>query len=75
MLFRSDAAGGAPSVFYDPGAYGAISWIDVERGIGGYVAIDDYTRAAAGDPIGLVLGEIIDLVAAAVDEGRAAIAN
>ena len=71
----ADAAGGAPSVFYDPGAYGAISWIDVERGIGGYVAIDDYTRAAAGDPIGLVLGEIIDLVAAAVDEGRAAIAN
>ena len=67
--------GSAPTVFHDPGAYGAISWIDIERGIGGYVAVDDYTRVASGDSIGLVLSEIIDLVATAVDEGRAAIAN
>ena len=67
--------GSAPTLFHDPGLYGAISWIDIERGIGGYVAVDDYTRVASGDSIGLVLNEIIGLVATAVDEGRAAVAD
>jgi CubicO group peptidase (beta-lactamase class C family) len=62
--------GSAPTVFYDPGLFGAISWIDIERGIGGYVAIDDYSNTASGDPINLVLSEIIDLVAAEVDRAR-----
>ena len=67
--------GGAPTVFYDPGAFGSISWLDIERNIGGYVAIDDYTRIDSGAPIGLVLADIIPLVAQAVDEARAAVAN
>ena len=64
--------GSAPTIFTDPGAFGAISWIDTARGIGGYVAIDDYTRVDSGAPIGLVRSEIIQLVADAIDEGRAA---
>ena len=34
-----------PGVFDDPGAFGAISFIDAGRGIGAYVAIDDYTSS------------------------------
>lgn len=65
--------GSAPTVFYDPGAFGAISWLDIERGIGGYVAIDDYSRVDSGAPITLVLEAIIPLVEQAVDEARAAV--
>ena len=64
--------GGAPTVFYDPGAFGSVSWLDIERNIGGYVAIDDYTRVDPGAPVGLVLGDIIPLVAQAIDDARAA---
>ena len=56
-----------PGVYYDPGAFGAISFIDVERGIGGYVAIDDYSAVFAGAPIDLVRGTIIPLLQAAYD--------
>lgn len=56
-----------PGVYHDPGAFGAISFIDVERGIGGYVAIDDYSAVDAGAPIGLVRGTIIPLLQAAYD--------
>ncbi len=56
-----------PGVYDDPGAFGAISFIDVERGIGGYVAIDDYSAVYAGAPIGLVRRTIIPLLQAAYD--------
>jgi CubicO group peptidase (beta-lactamase class C family) len=56
-----------PGVYHDPGAFGAISFIDVERGIGGYVAIDDYSTVFAGAPIDLVRGTIIPLLQAAYD--------
>tara|TARA_R110001599_G_scaffold144698_2_gene326455 strand:+ start:7542 stop:8684 length:1143 start_codon:yes stop_codon:yes gene_type:complete len=72
-IVTPDTAGEAPTVFYDPGAFGAVSWIDTERMIGGYVAIDDYTRRDSGAPVNLVLEDIIPLVAQAVDEARAAV--
>ncbi len=72
-IVAPEAAGETPTVFYDPGAFGAVSWIDIERKIGGYVAIDDYTRRDSGAPVNLVLSEIIPLVAQAVDEARAAV--
>jgi CubicO group peptidase (beta-lactamase class C family) len=56
-----------PGVYDDPGAFGAISFIDVERGIGGYVAIDDYSRDDAGAPIALVRKTIIPLIQAVID--------
>ena len=55
-----------------PGAFGAISFIDVERGIGGYVAIDDYSAVDAGAPIGLVRGTVIPLLQQAHDAAQLA---
>lgn len=65
--------GGAPTVFYDPGFFGSISWLDIERNIGGYVAVDRYTITGSAETYGLVLNDIIPLVAQAVDEARAAV--
>jgi hypothetical protein len=63
------------TIAYDPGAFGAVSWLDMERGIGGYVAIDDYSRAAPGAVYALVIDQIIPLQQQAVDTARAANAN
>jgi hypothetical protein len=56
-----------PGVYDDPGAFGSLSFLDVERGFGGYVAIDDYTRTDAEAPVQLVRQEIIPLLQAAWD--------
>ena len=63
------------TIVYDPGAFGAVSWLDMERGIGGYVAIDDYTRADPGAVYALVLDQIIPLQQQAVDAARTAAGN
>ena len=60
---------------YDPGTFGAISWLDMERGIGGYVGVDDYTRPASNAVTTLVLANIIPLQQAAVDAARSAAGN
>ncbi len=64
------------TIVFDPGAYGAFSWLDMERGIGGYVAIDDYThsytRADPGPIDALVFSKIIPLQQQAVDAARKA---
>ena len=56
-----------PGVYDDPGAFGAVSFLDVERGFGGYVAIDDYTRIDADAPARLVRRDIIPLLRSAFD--------
>lgn len=58
---------GMPGVYTDPGAFGAVSFIDVNRGIGGYMAIDDYSRVDAGAPPAFFVDEAIELIQAAVD--------
>jgi CubicO group peptidase (beta-lactamase class C family) len=68
-------ATGNTTVVYDPGAFGAISWLDMARGIGGYVAIDDYTLTAPGAVHRLALEKIIALQQQAVDEARAVAAS
>lgn len=67
------------TIFYDKGAYGAVSWVDMERGIAGYVTADDYSRNTSApdvpsvrDVYALVLDEIIPRQQQAVDEARAA---
>jgi CubicO group peptidase (beta-lactamase class C family) len=62
--------GGEPALFWDPGLFGSVAWLDIARGIGGFVAIDDYSNTDGSAPTLLVLTEIIPLVAAAVDEAR-----
>jgi len=56
-----------PGVYDDPGAFGSVSFIDVERNFAGYVAIDDYSRVDADAPVRLVRQEIIPLLQAAFD--------
>ena len=56
-----------PGVYEDPGAFGSVSFLDVERGFGGYVAIDDYTRLDAEAPPKLVREKIIPLLQSAFD--------
>ena len=51
-------------VYTDPGAFGAVSFIDVNRGIGGYMAIDEYgDEADLGHP-GFFIGQASALSAA-----------
>jgi CubicO group peptidase (beta-lactamase class C family) len=63
---------GAATVYDDPGAYGSISWIDLERGIGGYVGVDTYSPGFDNQVPAFVRSEIIALHQALVDEARAA---
>jgi CubicO group peptidase (beta-lactamase class C family) len=64
------AGGGEPTLFWDPGAFGSVAWIDTARRIGGFVAIDDYSNYDGSEPTSLVLADIVPLVAAAVDAAR-----
>ena len=59
-----------PGVFTDPGAFGAVSFIDVNRGIGGYMAIDDYSDRDAGAPPAFFIGEMIPAIQAAYDAAQ-----
>ena len=72
-------AEGLPGVIVDFGLFGSIGWLDTERGIGGYMATDDYSYTlldASIDPLAppakLVINEIILLQQQAVDAARAA---
>ena len=56
-----------PGVYDDPGAFGSVSFLDIERGFGGYVAIDDYTRVDADAPARLVRRDIVPLLQSAFD--------
>ena len=57
-----------PGVLTDPGAFGAVSFIDVNRGIGGYMAIDEYGDATdSGAPPGFFIGQAIPAIQAAWD--------
>jgi CubicO group peptidase (beta-lactamase class C family) len=62
--------GDVTTLFWDPGTFGSVAWLDTARRIGGFVAIDDYSNYVAREPRELVLGEIIPLVAQAVDDAR-----
>jgi CubicO group peptidase (beta-lactamase class C family) len=71
-----------PGVVIDFGLFGSVGWLDTERGIGGYVATDDYGYTlldALQDPLApparLVVEEIIGLQQKLVDEARAKLNN
>ena len=60
-----------PGVFTDPGAFGAVSFIDVNRGIGGYMAIDEYgDDADSGAPSGFFIGQAVPAIQAAWDAAQ-----
>jgi CubicO group peptidase (beta-lactamase class C family) len=72
-----------PGVIMDPGLFGSVGWIDTERGIGGFMAIDDYSYTLLdaaqnpseplAPPARFVVEEIIAMHQQAVDEARAAL--
>jgi len=60
-----------PGVYTDPGAFGAVSFIDVNRGIGGYMAINEYGQEAdSGAPPGFFIGQAIPAIQAAWDAAQ-----
>lgn len=60
-----------PGVFTNPGAFGAVSFIDVNRGIGGYMAIDEYgDDADSGAPPEFFIGQAIPAIQAAWDAAQ-----
>ena len=54
-------------VFYDPGAFGSVSFIDIGRGIGGFVAIDEYFQDDSTSPVRFLLSDILPLIQSAFD--------
>jgi CubicO group peptidase (beta-lactamase class C family) len=89
---REDRSGGLPNGWgyglgmylapptgfpWHQGYFGSIFWIGDSRGIGGFIAVDDYSRTLLDDPFlipsVLASSEIILLHVAAVDEARAAV--
>ena len=56
-----------PYLYWDPGAFGAVAWIDTIRGIGGYMAIDDYDTSSSSAAINLLVLEVIPLIESAID--------
>ncbi|MDZ7785437.1 MAG: serine hydrolase domain-containing protein [Halioglobus sp.] len=63
-------AGMEPNLFIDPGAFGAVAWIDTRRGYGGFMAIQSTTLADGSTAGGYGRGELIPLVQAAYDAAR-----
>lgn len=58
------------SLFVDPGFYGSISWIDIERGYGGVVFLEEYFGVAGGVGSGAVMDQLIPLIEDAIDASR-----
>ncbi|MEM9459392.1 MAG: serine hydrolase domain-containing protein [Myxococcota bacterium] len=63
---------GEPYLYIDPGAFGAVSWIDTSRNIGGLVAFADYALINAGDAHAMIVDELIPLVEDAYDAAAGA---
>lgn len=59
--------GGEPTQFDDGGAFGAISWIDIDRQYAGYVALEDYSAERAAEGREMVRSELIPLIEEALD--------
>ena len=89
---REDRSGGLPNdwgyglgiflaapraIPWHQGYFGSILWMDDSRGVGGFIAVDDYSRALSDDPFQipsvLAFPEIGQLHFQAVDAARAAV--
>lgn len=63
--------GGSIYLYLDPGFYGSLSWIDVERGYGAVVFFEDYTSTDGGATSVLaVFAELIPIIEEAFDAVR-----
>jgi CubicO group peptidase (beta-lactamase class C family) len=57
-------------LYVDPGLYGSVSWLDVEREYGGVVLFEEYTGLVAGQGSQGVVNELIPLIEDAIDALR-----
>ncbi|MCR9104531.1 MAG: beta-lactamase family protein [Gammaproteobacteria bacterium] len=58
------------SLFIDPGAFGAVAWIDTERGYGALLAVQSPTLAEGSIGSGYASSQLIPLVTEAFDAAR-----
>jgi len=59
--------GGSVYLYLDPGLYGSVAWIDVEREYGGVVFFEEYTQTAGGVGSGAVITQLIPIIEEALD--------
>jgi CubicO group peptidase (beta-lactamase class C family) len=62
--------GGSIYLYVDPGFYGSISWIDLERDYGGVVFFEEYTGTAGSVGSGGVTSQLIPIIEEALDAVR-----
>jgi CubicO group peptidase (beta-lactamase class C family) len=62
--------GGSVYLYVDPGYFGSVSWVDVERGYGGVVFFEDYTGAEGSVANAGVIRELIPIIEEALDAAR-----
>lgn len=68
---RNNADGSSPTLFYDPGLFGAMSWIDTSRGYAGYMQVDEYGAGGSSDPYSYVLANLLPHLEEMIDTARA----
>ncbi len=61
---------GSIYLYVDPGLYGSVSWIDVDRGYGGVVLFEEYTAQEARRGSQGVINQMIPLIEQAIDAVR-----
>ena len=62
--------GGSIYLYVDPGLYGSISWLDIERDYGGVVLFEEYTTVDAQKGSRGVVNELIPIIESALDVVR-----
>ena len=67
---KAPKQGGSVYLYDDPGYYGSISWIDIERGYGAVVFFEEYTGTAGGVGSGGVTSQLIPIIEEALDAVR-----
>jgi CubicO group peptidase (beta-lactamase class C family) len=64
---QSPEEGGDVTLFTDPGFYGSVSWVDVERQYAGVVFFEEYSGLSGSLGSGGVISELIPIIAQAID--------
>ena len=67
---KAPAQGDNIYLYDDPGYYGSIAWLDIERGYGGVVFFEEYSGAAGGVGSGGVASQLISIIEEALDAAR-----
>jgi CubicO group peptidase (beta-lactamase class C family) len=67
---KAPQEGGSIYLYYDPGFYGSVAWIDVEREYGGVVFFEEYSGTAGGVGSGGVISQLIPIIEDAIDAVR-----